>query len=332
MSWVKLDDQARHHRKILAAGPVAAWMWACGLMYCNSQKARDGFIPDAAVPILYPIPGWRREAIKLVSIGLWDRVEGGYKVHDYHEYQPRPEADSISLSAKRAEAGRAGGLKSAEARRKQVASSNSEQVASSKSKLPSRPDPVPTPMEEDPPVVPQSQERPEGVTINLWRMHGEGKLFVDAYERAARDATKNQRWALRRPDDLRRVLESSCLGDERQDIEGWIDRHVRELVAFVRGLSADEKTYWKDVGPAEMQRWFNRHERGLKSAPSQPPSRDSKTRLKPTSAPEEPVVPMTPEEAAEVDRQLAELDRDFTPKYLRPDPSDADPDIDREAS
>lgn len=143
MAWVKLDDQARHHRKLLAAGPIGAWLWTCGLMYCNSQKAKDGFIPEAAVPVLYPIPGWRREAIRLVSVGLWERVEGGYKIHDYHEYQPSTDAET--LGKKRAEAGRVGGQRSGEARRlKPFASEATKQLASEATNpVPSRPDPVP---------------------------------------------------------------------------------------------------------------------------------------------------------------------------------------------
>lgn len=87
MSWVKLDDRANEHRKQVAAGPVACWLWACGLMYCNRQPKHDGFVPAGVVPMLFR-GATQKVAAKLVEAGLWDAVEGGYRVHDYHEYQP----------------------------------------------------------------------------------------------------------------------------------------------------------------------------------------------------------------------------------------------------
>jgi len=144
MAWVKLDDQARQHRKILAAGPVGAWLWVCGLMYCNSQKARDGFIPEAVVPVLYPIRGVKREALRLVSVGLWTRTVEGFVVHDYHDYQPTHE-ESEATSNARSLAGKLGGIRSGESRRSKVASNdeaNTKQLASSKTNpVPSRPVP-----------------------------------------------------------------------------------------------------------------------------------------------------------------------------------------------
>lgn len=154
MAWVKLDDQARHHRKILAVGPTAAWLWTCGLMYCNSQKARDGFIPAAAVPVLYPISNPKREVDRLVSNGLWTPIEGGFVVHDYHDYQPSAEV-AEATSRTKAEAGRIGGLRSGETRRSKLEAepkhgaskrneADAKQDASSKTKpvpIPSRPDP-----------------------------------------------------------------------------------------------------------------------------------------------------------------------------------------------
>jgi hypothetical protein len=168
MAWVRLDDQARQHRKLLAAGPTAAWLWVCGLMYCNSQKAHDGIIPSVAVPVLYPIPNWRKEAARLVAVGLWEQVGDDYAVHDYHEYQLTAE-EVENLSLRRAQAGRAGGLRSAERRRsngqandqanrKQTGSkrvANLKQLASfclpSKSKQnEAHPDPIPIPSPLDP--------------------------------------------------------------------------------------------------------------------------------------------------------------------------------------
>lgn len=90
--WVRVDDHVPEHPKFLKAGPVAAWLWVCGNCHCNKYLT-DGFIDEAAVRGLGQIPGARKQAALLVSVGLWERCEGGYRVHDYHDHNPR--ADQI---------------------------------------------------------------------------------------------------------------------------------------------------------------------------------------------------------------------------------------------
>lgn len=154
MTWVRIDDGAPEHPKQIAVGAPAAWLWVCGLCYCNRQKKSTGFIPAAKVALLYPFarPGAEALAEKLVAAGLWEKADGGYQVHDYVEYQPKADVD---LSAKRAEAGRMGGQRSGEARRKQVASSDgsndvslakqTDEPSSKQSvEAPSRSHPIPT--------------------------------------------------------------------------------------------------------------------------------------------------------------------------------------------
>ena len=86
MSWVRIDDHAPRHPKQLQAGPLACWLWVCGLSYC-SEHLTDGNIPSAAL-VTFNIPKPEREAERLVAVGLWDVTDTGYRVHDYHEYQP----------------------------------------------------------------------------------------------------------------------------------------------------------------------------------------------------------------------------------------------------
>lgn len=86
MPWVRLDDHAHRHPKQLQAGPMACWLWVCGLSYC-SEHLTDGNIPSAAL-VTFNIPRPEREAERLVAVGLWEVTETGYRVHDYHEYQP----------------------------------------------------------------------------------------------------------------------------------------------------------------------------------------------------------------------------------------------------
>jgi len=89
MTWAKVDDHANEHRKQLAAGAEACWLWTCGLMYANRQTARDGFIPEAAVGMLYPFKSAAYAAslaLRLVTVGLWEVTEGGYLVHEFEEW------------------------------------------------------------------------------------------------------------------------------------------------------------------------------------------------------------------------------------------------------
>ncbi len=90
MSWVKLDDQFADHPKVLSAGPVAAWLWVCGLAYC-ARYLTDGLIPTSALKKLADVEDPQSLAAKLVEVGLWDEAEGGWMVHDYHEWQPTGE-------------------------------------------------------------------------------------------------------------------------------------------------------------------------------------------------------------------------------------------------
>ena len=109
MSWVRLDDQFSDHPKVLEAGPLAGWLWVCGLAYCNRLRT-DGFIPAGAVPRLADVPHAAKLAATLVQAGLWNAVAGGFQVHDYLDYQPSREQSARTKEA-RAEAGRRGGSK-----------------------------------------------------------------------------------------------------------------------------------------------------------------------------------------------------------------------------
>lgn len=86
MSWLRFDDKARTHPKLLKAGPVAGWVWFCGMGY-SSEHRLDGFLPQEAL-VTFSVSKVEREAERLISVGLWERVEGGYRIHDYHDYNP----------------------------------------------------------------------------------------------------------------------------------------------------------------------------------------------------------------------------------------------------
>lgn len=97
MTWVKLDDQFGDHPKVAAAGPLAGWLHVRALCYC-SRHLTDGFVPR---DILRTLWDWGFEGVsqvasgsseglaeKLTSVGMWMKVDGGFQIHDYLEYNP----------------------------------------------------------------------------------------------------------------------------------------------------------------------------------------------------------------------------------------------------
>ena len=122
MAWMRIESGVARHPKFQAAGPVAAWLWICGLAYCQ-ETLTDGVIMASSIRYLGVLRP-ERAVNRLLSCGLWERVDGGYRIHDYLEHQ-RSASQIRQIQAERVAAGRRGG----EANRKQVASAKSKQTA-----------------------------------------------------------------------------------------------------------------------------------------------------------------------------------------------------------
>lgn len=117
MGWVRIDDAFNDHPKFAAAGPLGIAQWLAGLAYCN-RNLTDGFIPKPVAKRLLDWDGvawrmWQGElmgggddataidvSLHLVDVGLWHDADGGFQVHDYHDFQPTAE----SVKAERAKA------------------------------------------------------------------------------------------------------------------------------------------------------------------------------------------------------------------------------------
>lgn len=112
MAWVRLDDSFAEHPKLARAGPLAMAMQVAALCYAN-RNLTDGFVPRAVAPLLLNLDGlylafpeagsllggeeplavsWQAVAESLVRAGLWEEEKGGYRIHDYLNYQPSREA------------------------------------------------------------------------------------------------------------------------------------------------------------------------------------------------------------------------------------------------
>lgn len=123
MPWVRIDDHFNEHPKHARVGPLAWGVWLAGLAYCN-RNLTDGFIPRSVAMTLACFEvvdsegrvwklartsgmvgedvdmGWVIQL--LVDAGLWEEVPGGYRVHDYHDYQPSREEVEAEREAARA--------------------------------------------------------------------------------------------------------------------------------------------------------------------------------------------------------------------------------------
>lgn len=105
MTWFKVDDTFSMHTKVVLAGNAAIGLWVrCGAW--SAQHLKDGVIPVEIATML----GRKVEIDALVKVGMFVKVGGGYRMHDYLDYQPS--GDEVrAMREKRAEAGAKGGSK-----------------------------------------------------------------------------------------------------------------------------------------------------------------------------------------------------------------------------
>ncbi|GHJ59160.1 hypothetical protein NOK12_16780 [Nocardioides sp. OK12] len=81
--WFKVDDNLAFHHKSVAAGNSAMGLWVRAGSWC-AQNLLDGFVPDHMLTRM----GTAAQVEKLISVGLWDRKEGGIVFHQWTERQP----------------------------------------------------------------------------------------------------------------------------------------------------------------------------------------------------------------------------------------------------
>ncbi|MDF5758581.1 hypothetical protein [Spongiactinospora sp. TRM90649] len=143
MTWFKVDDSLHSHPKAMAASLAALGLWTVAGSW-SGDHLTDGFIPDHMIPSLSR--GQSELAKELCAAGLWRRSKGGYQFHQWHEdgdgTARNPSREVVeNTRAKRAAAGRKGGLASGKTRSKPR--SNTEANASARASRivepPSRP-------------------------------------------------------------------------------------------------------------------------------------------------------------------------------------------------
>lgn len=146
MAWVRIDDSAPTHPKMLKAGPAACWLWVAGLCYSQRHKT-DGFVPVDSLSTLASVRFASSGARALVDAGMWEPVDGGWRIHDYATYQQSKqtiEEKQARIKAARTEAGRQGGKERA-ARAAAAAASKPSKPQANESALaqaPTQPNPT----------------------------------------------------------------------------------------------------------------------------------------------------------------------------------------------
>lgn len=96
MSWAKLDDNFDENPKQLQMGDAAFRVWVCSFTYCARQRPITGFLTEAQAQGLVRKLGKSRKVVdELVRLRGWERVSGGYAIHDYAEYVERGSSDRV---------------------------------------------------------------------------------------------------------------------------------------------------------------------------------------------------------------------------------------------
>jgi hypothetical protein len=114
MTWTKLGDDFNSRTDLDAVSLPGLLLYVEALVDCNANLT-DGFVTAAALRVVRTPIHNRSAAIEsLVAAGIWEVVEGGWKI-DMCDQPTRGEVEA--RRAARAESGRRGGVASGVSRR-----------------------------------------------------------------------------------------------------------------------------------------------------------------------------------------------------------------------
>lgn len=171
MVWARIDDAILDNPKVAKAGVIGLAMHVAGITY-SCRNLTDGFVPSSVARRLVDVSELATEVLRytdtipsvasslsdvardippmmgdavaedLVDIGLWEKVNGGYQIHDFLDYNPsraQVEAERI----KKANAGAKGAQKRWQKAGNSVAGAMAGPLAGSMANDAPVPDPVP---------------------------------------------------------------------------------------------------------------------------------------------------------------------------------------------
>lgn len=87
MPWVRLDDRFPSHRKVALLSDRAFRLHVSALCWA-SENLTEGKILESELRVIAHVRGAKTAAKELEDRKLWDRVDGGWMIHDFLEYNP----------------------------------------------------------------------------------------------------------------------------------------------------------------------------------------------------------------------------------------------------
>lgn len=90
MPWARFDDHMPNHRKVRPLSDAAFRLWVSSICWSNANKT-DGFIIDDELEFVSDVKLPSDVVPELVRRRLWEAAEGGWLVHDFHDYNPSAE-------------------------------------------------------------------------------------------------------------------------------------------------------------------------------------------------------------------------------------------------
>lgn len=87
MPWVRLDDRFPSHRKVALLSDRAFRLYVSALCW-SSENLTEGLIRDRELAVVTRVRGAKTAAKELEEAQLWDRIAGGWQIHDFLEYNP----------------------------------------------------------------------------------------------------------------------------------------------------------------------------------------------------------------------------------------------------
>jgi hypothetical protein len=90
MAWARLDDMLPMHPKVRALSDAAFRLYICAICWSNLHLS-DGYIPSQHLRYMSDVRRPQQCAEQLVQADLWEKVDDGWWIHDYLQYQPSAE-------------------------------------------------------------------------------------------------------------------------------------------------------------------------------------------------------------------------------------------------
>jgi hypothetical protein len=106
------------HPKIVSAGKDGLALYVRGGCW-SAEHFTDGFLPESVIALFtYDMEiGARGMASIMVGAGLWERVDGGYRIHDYLDYNPSQEGIQAAREEQKSKAAAGGSSRARNAAR-----------------------------------------------------------------------------------------------------------------------------------------------------------------------------------------------------------------------